>query len=301
MRTGRLRPVRRGVYRIDDAGDLTAGSAHVLRARAATPHVAGDAAFGHVTAALALRLPVWGLPLDRLHLVRERARGGGRVRRGTRVHRAPLPPGDVVEWQGLRLTSPAWTLADLARSVSAERALVTRDAALHERVRRRPPSEPPGPGVTTVDRVAGVLDRFAGRRGVPAARRVLDLADARCESPGESRSRFRMHLAGLPPPATRWVVPDLGFRTDFAWPERGVVGEFDGRVKCGRALKPGQDVGEVLCEEKRREDRIRATGLVVVRWVWSDLTDGTLLARLGAALRHPVASRGAPRDGCHAG
>lgn len=301
VRTGRLRPVRRGVYRLDDSGDLAVGAAHVLRARAAAPQMAGDAVFGHVTAALALRLPVWGIPLDRLHLVRERAAGGGHVRRRTHVHRAPLPAGDVVEWQGLRLTSPARTMADLARSVSAERALVTLDAALHEQVRRRPASDAPGPGATTADRVADVLDRFAGRRGVPGARRVLDLADERCESPGESRSRFRMHLSELPPPVTQWEVPGCDYRTDFAWPELGVVGEFDGQVKYGRALRPGQDPGDVLWEEKRREDRIRAIGLVVVRWIWTDITDGTMVARLGAALRHPVASRGTPRDGRRTG
>lgn len=297
VRAGRLRPLRRGVYRLDQDGVVSAATAHVLRARAAAPIVADDSAFGHVTAALALRLPVWGIPLDRLHLVRERSGGGGRVRRGTHVHRAPLPDGDVVEWQGLRLTSPARTMADLARSVSAERALVTVDAALHEHVRRRPSSEPPGPGATTVDRISEVLDRFAGRRGVPAARRLLALADERCESPGESRSRFRMHGAGIPAPVTQWVVPGLRFRTDFAWPEIGVVGEFDGRVKYGRTLQIGQDLADVLWDEKQREDRIRATGLVVVRWTWADIADGTMVTRLAGALRHPVTTCGTPRDG----
>lgn len=301
VRTGRLRPLRRGVYRLDDDGAVTPAIAHVLRALAAAPIVADGSAFGHVTAALALRLPVWDIPLDRLHLVRERSGGGGHVRKGTHVHRAPLPDCDVVEWRGLRLTSPARTMADLARSVSAERALVTVDAALHEQARRRPPSEAPGPGATTSVRIADVLDRFAGRRGVPAARRVLALADERCESPGETRSRFRMRLSGLPAPVTQWEVPGLPFRTDFAWPDLGVVGEFDGRVKYGRALRPGQDLAEVLWEEKQREDRIRATGLLVVRWIWTDIADGAMANRLGGALRHPVTTRGAPRDGGRTG
>jgi hypothetical protein len=297
VRTGRLRGVRRGVYRLGDAVGLPTASEHVLRARAAAPQMADDAAFGYVTAALALRLPVWSIPLDRLHLVRARNAGGGRVRRGTHIHRAPLPDGDVIELRGLRLTSPARTMADLARSVSAERALVTVDAALHEFSRRRGPSEDRGPGATTIDAIAEVLDRFSGRTGVPAARRVLDLADEHCESPGESRSRFRMHVDGLADPVTQWKVPDLSFRTDFAWPRLGVVGEFDGKVKYGRALRPGQDLGAVLWEEKRREDRIRATGLAVVRWTWSDIADGTMTALLLAALGHPVTSDGAPRGG----
>ena len=60
--------------------------------------------------------------------------------------------------------------------------------------------------------------------------------------------------------------------TDFAWPEHGVYGEFDGRVKYGRLLKPGQDPGEVVFAEKRREDLIRsATDGIMVRHTWADL------------------------------
>jgi very-short-patch-repair endonuclease len=29
--------------------------------------------------------------------------------------------------------------------------------------------------------------------------------------------------------------------------------------------------GEVLIQEKRREDRIRALGFIVVRWTWDDI------------------------------
>jgi hypothetical protein len=50
-----------------------------------------------------------------------------------------------------------------------------------------------------------------------------------------------------------------------------VVGEFDGRVKYGRLLRPGQGPGDAVFEEKRREDAIRDEGWGVVRWTWSDL------------------------------
>ena len=42
-----------------------------------------------------------------------------------------------------------------------------------------------------------------------------------------------------------------------------MVGEADGRLKY--------DTREVLYAEKRREDRLRALGLAVIRWGWSDL------------------------------
>lgn len=58
---------------------------------------------------------------------------------------------------------------------------------------------------------------------------------------------------------------------DFGWPELRTVGEFDGRVKYGRDLRPGQDPVEVLYREKLREDELRAEDLGMVRWGWVDL------------------------------
>ena len=61
--------------------------------------------------------------------------------------------------------------------------------------------------------------------------------------------------------------------TDFGWSRQRTVGEFDGKVKYGRLLKPGQDAGEVVYAEKLREDAIRDEGWQVVRWTWLDLRD----------------------------
>ena len=57
------------------------------------------------------------------------------------------------------------------------------------------------------------------------------------------------------------------------------MGEFDGLVKYGRMLRPGQDPAEVLVAEKLREDALRDEGLGVVRWIWSDLDDFAPTAR----------------------
>ncbi len=59
---------------------------------------------------------------------------------------------------------------------------------------------------------------------------------------------------------------------DFGWEEHRVVGEFDGKVKYGRLLKPGQTPGDVVFAEKRREDAIRDEGWEVARWIWADLS-----------------------------
>jgi hypothetical protein len=53
-------------------------------------------------------------------------------------------------------------------------------------------------------------------------------------------------------------------------------------------LRPGQSATDVLVEEKRREDAIRATGLAVVRWTWDELAPFTDTAD---TLRHRFCPR----------
>ena len=54
--------------------------------------------------------------------------------------------------------------------------------------------------------------------------------------------------------------------TDWCWPDEGLFGEFDGAIKYGRLLLPGQDAGEVVFAEKQREDLVREiTGFGMVR------------------------------------
>ena len=98
---------------------------------------------------------------------------------------------------------------------------------------------------------------------------------------GESRSRVLLHRLGLAPSTLQRTIRSasglvLG-RADFAWEEERVVGEFDGRIKYGRALRPGQDPGDAVFEEKRREDAFRDEDWGVVRWTWSELVPGTVV------------------------
>ena len=93
-------------------------------------------------------------------------------------------------------------------------------------------------------------------------------------------------------------APDGTFlgRVDLGYPELGVLIEFDGKVKYQQPFRPGQTPAEVVIAEKLREDRLRALGYVVVRFVWSDLADPAgMAATVATALERgrTVAAAGA--------
>lgn len=98
-----------------------------------------------------------------------------------------------------------------------------------------------------------------------------------------------MHTAGLPAPVSQLEVRDeLGRfvgRGDFGWAEARTIGEFDGMIKYGRLLRPGEDAGSAVHREKVREDAIRDLGWFVVRWTWADLNrPADLVSRISRAL-----------------
>ncbi|MFZ2175331.1 MAG: hypothetical protein WAW17_15125, partial [Rhodococcus sp. (in: high G+C Gram-positive bacteria)] len=76
----------------------------------------------------------------------------------------------------------------------------------------------------------------------------------------------------IPQPDLQYVVrTDVGdfvARVDFYWEEWELAGEFDGMGKY--KLTSGQS-GEIVAQEKLREDAVRDTGRDMIRWVWSDL------------------------------
>jgi len=79
-----------------------------------------------------------------------------------------------------------------------------------------------------------------------------------------------------------WVDGVLVGRTDFGWEDRGVLGEFDGMVKYGALVRPGESPADALAREKARQDRLRAARWLVSRWVCKDLSTPDHLAARGA-------------------
>lgn len=257
-RTGGLVVVRRGAY-VERTPD-DAAAAHALLLRAALAELAPDAVASHVSAVVLHGLPMWGLPAGRAHVTFDR-RTGGRVDDRLHVHTAPLHPDDVVLVDGVAATSLARTVVDVGRRHAFEPAVAVADAALR----------------AGLDEwcLRAALRRARGWPGVPGARRVAAFADGRAESVGESRSRVAIARAGLPPPELQVPVrhrDGIAF-ADFGWPQYRTLGEFDGKVKYGRLLRPGQTPADAVHAEKLREDLVRDEDWGMARWGWVDLDD----------------------------
>ncbi|MEN0135624.1 MAG: hypothetical protein AAGC80_10770 [Rhodococcus sp. (in: high G+C Gram-positive bacteria)] len=239
-----------------------------------------DAVLSHQSAAVVYGLPLWRTALDRVHVTRNR-RGGGRIKRRSTVHCAPVGE-QVAVVDGHSLTLPARTVVDLARTLPFEQAVVAGDAAVRKF----------GISRDELDTELGLAGR---RHGIDAARRVVRFVTGHSESVGESRSRVMLSRAGLPVPSQQGEVFDPGGRrigrVDFHF-DGAVLGEFDGRIKYGRLLKPGQSPGDAVFAEKQREDALRDLGFQVVRWTWDDLESP---AQVVDRVRRAIARAESPR------
>lgn len=257
-RDGKLDRLRRGAYA--DPEPLTAAQRHRQLIEATMPQLGAGAILSHASAAVLHAIPVPDPLLEQVWIT-GRSKGGGHSRPRLHELKAPLLPGDVIDLDGLLATTCARTVADLGRRLRLNDAVVAADAALHAGL--------------ALEELNAQLGAWPRRRGIALARRAIALADGRSESPGETRSRVLMWRLGLPMPELQYeVLTARGrYRSDFAWPSRRLLGEFDGRVKYGELLRPGERPEDALMREKRREQQLRAAGWWVVRWTMADLQD----------------------------
>lgn len=267
VRAGELVRVRRGAYAVGpEPPSSTDDRAVHRRLIAATIGQCHDGAvLSHMSAALLHGLPVWRDQLSCVQVIRNRE-GGGRSRRYVVVRGLPLADEDVVVVDGVATTSLARTVVDLACQLPVRRAVAIGDAALRQTLIAEPERDLRG-------EIEATLMRAVRRPGVPAARRAIGFLDPRSESAGESESRLLISEHGFPTPVLQYKIFDargnLVARSDFGWPELRTVGEFDGAVKYSGRF--GKSAEQAVLDEKRRENAIRAQGLYVARWVWSDL------------------------------
>ncbi len=271
VRAGRWVRFRRGFYALADTwGEMDQVERHRVRSRAVLSSLGDRVALSHVSGVVAHDLPTWGLDLTRVHVTRLDG-GPGRVE-GDVVHHEGVCLGeDVSCWEEGLVTTPVRSAFEAgSRAGGREVGLVLLDALLHQ-------------GLATereMDAQFKLMEHWPFLRSMHLPYR---LADGRAESVGESRGRWLFRKHRIPAPVLQFEVVDGAGQvvgtSDWAWPEHGVLGEFDGRIKYGRLLKAGQEPGDAVFAEKQREDLMReVSGCRMIRFVWVDLDRGATTA-----------------------
>ncbi len=268
--SGEIVRVRRGCYLPRaDWEVLDRRGRHLVQAHAVASNATIEPVFSHATAAALHGIPLVGSLGTSVHVTID-ASGQRRRQPDLVVHQLRLDVDEIDRVDGLLVTNLTRTLLDLALSQSFQNAVAAMDWAL-------------GHGVSRADLHAALEDRGVVKRAKAAAA-VIEFADGRSGSPGESVSRGVMHLLGCEVPELQIPLSDQGGLigvVDFYWPDQRLIGEFDGEMKYrSPELLGGRSPVQVVVDEKRREDRMRATGQRFIRWGWREANDPSLLADL---------------------
>lgn len=263
VRIGMLVRLRHGTYAPANlVNGLSLERRHLLVAYSIIDKLGDGVALSHHTAAIAHSTPTFGLDLRSIHLTRLDARGG-RKEAGVAFHvGGVIRDEDLCEVDGRLCVVPQRAVIESCSLASVESGMVTASFAVRA-------------GSCTIGELQERLQRHERWPGMLRVRLAIARAEPRCESVGEVRSMYMFGCARLPRPEPQFLVERDGrviARADFGWHDYRHVGEFDGLIKYGR-LNPYSeaDLGQVIIDEKRREDEIRDELLGMSRWTWRDL------------------------------
>jgi hypothetical protein len=261
-REGAVHRIRPGVYAETQGWNaLAAREKHLLKTVAIARVYRRRPVFSHHSAAAVWGIPIVG-PWPSCVTVSHDGPHGMSRRAGVRVVAAHFGEADVVDRLGMRVTSPARTAVDLARSSHLAQGVAALDHAFAS-------------GDLDREALVGWIARERPFHGVRRLERAVSAAFGLSESPLESVSMARFAEFGWPlPQQQRTVRVGSGalFRLDFWWDHLGVAGEADGR---GKYVSPDD-----LWSEKRREDAIRAVVPHFARWSWNDAWEAAPLAAI---------------------
>jgi very-short-patch-repair endonuclease len=207
LRNGRLHEIHRGVYlvghsvppplAVEQAALLACGSRAVLSHRSAAnlwnllPYP--------------VSAPAW------VTVAPERSAARPRIQ----IRRAPVPPRDIRQRHGLRLTSPPRTILDLCPLLIDEEL----ESVLAEASYRQLASE---------SELRAQIEGNEGKRGVAGLRRVLDLPGGpqRTRSPAERKMLRLLRRSGIKGYEMNGRIH--GYEVDVLWRTAGVAVEVDG-------------------------------------------------------------------------
>jgi hypothetical protein len=251
---GRLRAVRPGVYALPSV-ERDGASGHALQVAAVLARCDFPAVASHRSAALIHGLDLIGTqPAGAVTVTRAPgARGSRSLRRGVTLHTAALPADHVVVRHGLRFTSVARTVVDLARTCSFREGVVVADSALRTRQ-------------TGLPELLAVLAGCERWPGIRRARDVVAFSDHRSESALESIGRVVFHEYDLPAPVLQVRVGGNGAvigRADYLWRRYSTIAEADGAIKYA---DPGRAIAQL-----ERDTRLREAGFEVIHFTWREI------------------------------
>ncbi len=233
VRAGRMQRWHRGVYILGPAPPTP-----MAKARAAALAGGANAVVSHRSAAC-----LFGLVPDIAGDVEITVAGRNPGSHpGIRLHRVPeLPRQEITAMNGLRITTIARTICDLAATESARET----EHALQEALYRR---------VVTPRAIERVIAREPRRRGAPVIRALIE--DPRLTRSERERLLLRLiEAAQLPKPLTNVAVH--GYPVDVFWPTESLVLEFDGWGAHGHRLAFESD--------RKRDQVLLAAGIRVLR------------------------------------
>jgi predicted transcriptional regulator of viral defense system len=229
-----------------------------------------DPVVSHYSAAAVWRLPIVGAWPVHVHLLTEKA-SGGRSHDAVRRHAVGFEHAAVTFVDGIRVTSAARTVVDVAATAPFMSAVAATDHALHT-------------GLTTKKELAELLYMLGRFRGSARAARVVEFSTPLAESVAESASRVTMARCRFPEPELQkefWGPNGEHAFVDFWF--RGVkrIGEVDGRAKYeDPEFLRGRTPEKALWEEKRREDWLRRSCCDDFgRWDWGFSVSPRLLTQ----------------------
>jgi very-short-patch-repair endonuclease len=264
VKAGVLRHPGRGLYAVEALAETDPEQWH-RQLCAGAFLLYPDAVLVGTTAVLAHGIPVWGAPLEVPTITRPIKRAGGVGAFWVRPAR-----GAVVDSEWGPASTPAEAVVQHAIDRGIIPGVVSADAALRA-------------GTVTDTQLADAVARVRMWPRASRAASMLSFVDGRRESVGESRCGVAMAMAGIDVTPQVQISDDDGgvvARVDFLVTGTNVIVEFDGKVKYASGDS------DVLWKEKRREDRLRRLGYVVVRLTWADLErPGAVAAAVRRALR----------------
>jgi hypothetical protein len=239
VKAGRLIAVYAGVYAVGHLPTLPQD-----RAFGALLACGQGALLSHGSAAA-----VWGV-FKRWELPFEVTAGSARRRAGIRVHRAVLTRMDVTNQLGLRVTSPARTVLDVAPRLT-DKALARAVSQLRQSQHLR------------LADLAELLHRVQRH---PARKRLLPFVE---RPTGPTRSEFEdafiafAERFGLPRPLVNTRV--CGFEVDALFPAQRLIVELDGwDFHSSR---------EAFMNDRDRDAELLVRGYQTVRITWERLRD----------------------------